>query len=87
MVSGLAIAFVACDRCDHSDKVPEVEGLHDHRVRRKLIRVGRRCAPSRATCPMGGWSWCRPLPPANDSTDFSSASAVRRIDRAPNGSD
>ena len=42
MVSGLAIAFVACDRCDHSDKVPEVEGLHDHRVRRKLIRVGRR---------------------------------------------
>ena len=47
MVSGLAIAFVACDRCDHSDKVAEVEGLHDHRVRGKLLCVGRRSVVTR----------------------------------------
>lgn len=42
MLSGVAIASATCDRCDHSEKVPEVEGLHDHRVSRKLSRVHRR---------------------------------------------
>ena len=39
MASCVAVASVTCDRCDHSDKVPEVEGLHDHSVCRQLRRV------------------------------------------------
>jgi len=42
MVSGVAIAFLACDRCDHADEVPQVERLHDHRVGGKQLRIDRR---------------------------------------------
>ena len=39
MASDVTIAFVTGDRCDHSDKVSQVERLHDDRVRGQLRRV------------------------------------------------